>query len=169
MITYVKCGNRSSDLLKLVWLEGRDILLINIVIYISGFSLFIENIYAIEWFLLFMFIILLFRKRNRIINKIVFDDDKQSLQLEYHNPLRSFTVDIPYYLLDYSLRDKMYDLLISKKTLEIFSGTSYIAEIRIKSSFGWKKDDIRDIIEKLTIIKNEGNNKIPLKRESYSK
>jgi hypothetical protein len=158
MITFVRSINRLSDLLSVLWKDGNIFIFINIGLIIGNPKVYCENAIVIESIIILIFIALLSRKRNRIINRLGLDDETKKIELEYYHFFKSVKVMIPYSQINYAYRDKMFGRFTVRKTLEFFNGDSLVAEVRERNDFGWKDNTIKAIFEKLKTIKDERSN-----------
>lgn len=155
MIVYNRRENRLRDILSLLKKEGEVLLYINIVFILVYNSFYRENAGFIILFFLLLLLIRIFRKRNRLINKLTFIDEQSVFRIEYLDIIKNKALNISYNELNFIYGNKIYARFISRKTLEIFKKDLYIAELREKDNFGWSNDTIKTIYEKLKTIKNE--------------
>jgi hypothetical protein len=132
--------------------------IINLVIIIVDFSLFMQYWELIEIVILVIIFLALLRKSSRIIYKIEFDDLKSKVDIYFYQfiILRN-SKSISYVMINYKYKRKSYGIGNLMYSLIFLSSYKFIAEIREKNRMGWSKNEILKIKDKIDFIKDIRN------------
>lgn len=137
------------------------LLIINLVLIAVNYQFFIRFLELIELIIFLLIVLSQFRKNNRIVFKVIFDDNNKKLDVHFYQfIITNFAVSIPYSQLNYKYNLKSYGIGNVMNALVFLSSKKSIAEIKEKNSIGWTKDEIAKIIDKLNVIKNERNSQV---------
>lgn len=131
----------------------KELSLLALLITILLFFVGINIVYLTA--VLFMYVLLLLLKRNRIIYQIEFDDKVAEMNISY------------YYLIFFRGNEKIkYDKVIFKmglkrfgfgsaiETLELFKGKILAGEIRKEGKWKWTEECINMLNKKLSLVTN---------------
>lgn len=100
--------------------------------------------------LLLMYILMLSMKRNRIIYNLTFDDENQTITINYfHLILWKQERTIPYSSLNSRVSMKRFGLGSYIKTLELLRRKELIGEIRLAGKWRWNEESFERVTDKL--------------------
>ncbi|HEY9113218.1 MAG TPA: hypothetical protein VIN10_00875 [Bacteroidales bacterium] len=129
--------------------------IINLVIIIVDFSLFMQYWELIEIVILVIIFLSLLRKSSRIIYKIEFDDLKSKVDIYFYQfIIWRNSKSISYAMINYNYKRKSYGMGNLMYSLIFLSSYKFIAEIREKNRMGWSKNEILKIKDKIDFIKD---------------
>ena len=142
-----------------LWREIYLLLFFNLGLIIGNVTFFTKYYLIIELLVFGILLYSLTNKRNRQINKLVFDYDQKLLMIHYIQfVFLKCTRIIPYPLIQYNYRYKIYLRGKAPKTLEFMRGRIFVAEIKQKYNLGWTDEEIDLICLTLFKIQQNGNN-----------
>lgn len=107
----------------------------------------------LEVALLLMYFLMMTLKRNRILYRLIFNDEKQTLELSYYCLIfweRKLTIH--YSNLKGSVLEKRFGLGSSVTTLEFYQGKQLVGEIRKAGNWMWNQEQFQDILKKMETI-----------------
>jgi len=149
MVLFELNGKR-RNIFKTISYELYLLLIFNIGLLIGIVYYAHLNVFVIEVFVFFIFIIWLSKKRNRLVYKIEIDTIGETLKVYYYQYVfLKYKKEIPLNLLKVNYDFKIYMRYNVPKTLEIKRNNKLIVEIKQNHNIGWTDLEIDHIYEVL--------------------
>lgn len=121
------------------------ILLIAILLFFVGLNVIYFTAVIV------MYTLLLTLKRNRILTCIQFNDENQTLDLEYFYLITIKSKEsVPYHKLSCKLSMKRFGFGAATQTLELFKGKILCCEIQKEGKWKWSEEQIDNIHKRIS-------------------